>query len=111
MCATAMIGTSVPCRSDIPTIRPVSYTHLASHICKSCASLPAEKQAELMTLNRLFNLPWRLSKEQLSWLKNRLKNRRPDVRALAQEQYEMRFPPRHLEDEDVYKRQILLPTS
>ena len=23
----------------------------ASHICKSCASLPAEKQAELMTLN------------------------------------------------------------
>ena len=72
----------------------------ASHICKSCASLPAEKQAELMTLNRLFNLPWRLSKEQLSWLKNRLKDRRPDVRELAQEQYEMRFPPRHLEDDD-----------
>ena len=73
----------------------------ASHICKSCASLPAEKQAELMTLNRLLNLPWRLSKEQLSWLKNRLKNRRPDVRALAQEQYEMRFPPRHLEDDEI----------
>ncbi len=72
----------------------------ASHICKSCASLPAEKQAELMTLNRLLNLPWRLSKEQLSWLKNRLKDRRPDVRELAQEQYEMRFPPRHLEDDD-----------
>ena len=72
----------------------------ASHICKSCASLPAEKQAELMTLNRLLNLPWRLSKKQLSWLKNRLKDRRPDVRALAQEQYEMRFPPRHLEDDE-----------
>ena len=71
----------------------------ASHICKSCASLP-EKQAELMTLNRLLNLPWRLSKEQLSWLKNRLKDRRPNVRALAQEQYEMRFPPRHLEDDE-----------
>lgn len=56
----------------------------ASHICKSCASLPAEKQAELMTLNRLLNLPWRLSKEQLSWLKK----------------YEMRFPPRHLEDDE-----------
>ena len=26
--------------------------------------------------------------------------RRPDVRALAQEQYEMRFPPRHLEDDE-----------
>ena len=47
----------------------------AAHICKSCASLPAEKQAELMTLNRLLNLPWGLSKEQLSWLKNRLKDR------------------------------------
>ena len=72
----------------------------AAHICKSCASLPAEKQAELMTLNRLLNLPWRLSKEQLSWLKNRLKDRRPNVCALAQEQYEMRFPPRHLEDDE-----------
>ena len=72
----------------------------ASHICKSCASLPAEKQAELMTLNRLLNLPWRLSKEQLPWLKNRLKDRRPDVRALAQAQYEMRFPPRHLEEDE-----------
>ena len=59
--------------------------------------LPSDKQ---MTLNRLLNLPWRLSKEQLSWLKNRLKDRRPDVRALAQEQYEMRFPPRHLEDDE-----------
>jgi len=59
-----------------------------------------KQQAELMTLNRLLNLPWRLSKEQLSWLKNRLKDRRPDVRALAQEQYEMRFPPRHLEDDE-----------
>lgn len=58
------------------------------------------ERIELMTLNRLLNLPWRLSKEQLSWLKNRLKDRRPDVRALAQEQYEMRFPPRHLEDDE-----------
>jgi len=57
----------------------------AAHICKTCAALPPEKQAEEMTLTRLVNLPWRLSKEQLSWLKKR---------ALATEQYEMRFPPR-----------------
>ena len=44
----------------------------AAHICKSCASLPPEKQAEQMTINRLLNLPWRLSKEQISWLKNRI---------------------------------------
>ena len=45
----------------------------AAHICKSCASLSPEKQAEQMTVNRLLNLPWRLSKEQISWLKNRMK--------------------------------------
>ena len=50
------------------------------------------------TLSQLLNLPWRLSKEQISWLKNRMKDKRPEVRALAKEQYEMRFPPKRLED-------------
>ena len=66
----------------------------AAHICKTCTALPPEKQAEEMTLTRLVNLPWRLSKEQLSWLKKRMKDKRDAVRALATEQYEMRFPPR-----------------
>ena len=39
-----------------------------------------------------------LSKEQISWLKNRMEDKRPEVRALAKEQYEMRFPPKRLED-------------
>ena len=30
----------------------------AAHICKTCAALPPEKQAEEMTLTRLVNLPW-----------------------------------------------------
>ena len=47
-----------------------------------------------MMITRLVNLPWRLSKEQLSWLKKRMKDRRDAVRSLATEQYEMRFPPR-----------------
>ena len=75
----------------------------AAHICKSCASLPPEKKSEMMTINRLLNLPWRLSRDQLSWLKNRTKDRRPEVRALAQHIYEMRFPPREMfaaEDEE-----------
>ena len=46
----------------------------AAHICKICAALPPEKQAEGMTLTRLVNLPWQLSKEQLSWLKKRMKD-------------------------------------
>ena len=66
----------------------------AAHICKLCAALPPEKQAEEMTLTRLVNLPWRLSKEQLLWLKKRMKDRRDAVRSLATEQYEMRLPPR-----------------
>ena len=53
-----------------------------------------------MTINRLLNLPWRLSKEQISWLKNRMKDKHPEVRALAKEQYETRFPPKQLEDTD-----------
>ncbi len=44
-----------------------------------------------MTLNRLCNLPWQLSTAQKSWLRNRLKYKRPEVRELAREQYEARF--------------------
>ena len=54
-----------------------------------------------MTINRLLNLPWRLSRDQLYWLRNRTKDRRPEVRALAQHVYEMHFPPREMfVDED-----------
>lgn len=48
-------------------------------------------------MNRLFILPWYLSKEQKAWLKNRMQDRRPEVKALAQEQYDMRFGRRHQE--------------
>ena len=44
-----------------------------------------------MTLNRLCNLPWQLSTAQKSWLRNRLKDKRPEGRELAREQYEARF--------------------
>lgn len=46
-------------------------------------------------MNRLSNLPWHLSKAQKKWLKNRTQDRRPEVKALAQEQYDMRFGHRH----------------
>ena len=72
----------------------------AAHICKSCASLPPEKRSEQMTINRIINLPWRLSKGQISWLKNRMKDKRAVIRELAKEQYEMRFPPQDLDETD-----------
>ena len=63
----------------------------AAHICKTYAQLPPEEQAERMTLNRLCNLPQQLSSAQKSWLRTWLKDKRPEVRELAREQYEMRF--------------------
>ena len=65
----------------------------AAHICKACSKLPAEKRSEMMILNKLLNLPWRLSKEQKTWLKNKTHDRRPEIKALAQEQYDIRFNP------------------
>ena len=72
----------------------------AAHICKTCASLPPEKKSEMAAMNRLLNLPWRLSKEQISWLKKKMHDKRPDIRALAKEQYEMRFSPARFEEDE-----------
>lgn len=43
----------------------------AAHICKSCAAMPLEERNQAMTLTRILNLPWYLSKEQYAWLKKR----------------------------------------
>lgn len=72
----------------------------AAHICKACASLPPEKKSEMAAMNRLLNLTWRLSKEQISWLKKKMHDKRPDIRALAKEQYEMRFSPARFEEDE-----------
>ena len=48
----------------------------AAHICKACSTLPPEKKAEMLAINRLLNLPWQLSKEQKDWLRRRTYDRR-----------------------------------
>lgn len=63
----------------------------ATHICKACAKLSPAERSEQMTLNRLFDLPWRLSKDQIKWLKNLTHDKRTEVRELAQELYDLRF--------------------
>lgn len=46
-----------------------------------------------MTINRLMNLPFRrLTENELNWLKNRTKDSREEVRALAKEIFSQRFP-------------------
>ena len=48
----------------------------------------------MMTVNRLLNLPWRVSKEHRAWLRQRTQDPRAGGGAPAQHIYEMRFPPR-----------------
>ncbi|CBL00111.1 MULTISPECIES: hypothetical protein [Faecalibacterium] len=50
----------------------------------------------MLAVNRLLNLPWQLSKEQKDWLKRRTHDRRTEVKALAQQQYEVLWVHAHL---------------
>ena len=73
----------------------------AAHICKQCAKLPIEKRNEMQTVNWLLNLPFRLSKEQHSWLEKMKRDEREDVRSAAEWAWENRFAPAHaLVDEE-----------
>lgn len=82
----------------------------AAHICKACSTLPPEKKAEMLAINRLLNLPWQLSKEQKDWLRRRTHDRRTEVKALAQQQYEVRFGYAHTCDELDDAEEIELPS-
>jgi hypothetical protein len=62
----------------------------AAHICKKCASLPAEQKAEMETITRLNNLPLHLSEAQWKWLRSRAKDHRFAVKELAQAEIECR---------------------
>ncbi len=65
----------------------------AAHICKACSRLTPAQQAEQMTLRHLENLPMRrLSESEMTWLKNRTHDHRPDVKSLACTVYAERFP-------------------
>lgn len=65
----------------------------AAHICKVCSRLTPAQQAEQMTPRRLENLPMRrLSESEMTWLKNRTHDHRPNVKSLACLVYAERFP-------------------
>lgn len=64
----------------------------AVHICKACQALPLEKRNIEATLTRLMNLPYRLSKEQIAWLKTKCKDKRPEISSTAMEIFAERFP-------------------
>jgi uncharacterized protein YozE (UPF0346 family) len=65
----------------------------AAHICKVCASKSPAEQSEDMTINRLHGMAFRrLSGTEMEWLKNRRNDSRPEVRELAGQVFEERFP-------------------
>ncbi len=72
----------------------------AAHICKQCAKLPIEKRNEMQTVNRLLNLPFRLSKEQRSWLEKMRKSQSEEIRGAAEWAWESRFAPMTEPDDD-----------
>lgn len=60
----------------------------AEHICKTCSRLPAAEKAKQETLNRLVSIAYRnTSAADEKWLRNRLKDERPEIARLAKEAY------------------------
>ena len=65
----------------------------AAHICKACAKLPPEEKSVQMTMNKLENMAFRrLSASDYVWLRNRMKDRRPEVAELAKQIYAVHHP-------------------
>ena len=64
----------------------------AAHICKACQSLSVEERNKEAILTRMMNLPFHLSKEQISWLKKHRKDKRPEVSEAAKAVFTERFP-------------------
>ena len=63
----------------------------AAHICKKCAKLPKGVRDERTTLNRIYELPFRLSTANRSWLEKLKADPREAVRTAAESEWNMRF--------------------
>lgn len=74
----------------------------ASHICKKCHKLPVEKRDGILTLNRIYALPFRLSKGNRAWLEKMKSDSRESVRREAEIAWERRFTPKKRLSEEEY---------
>ena len=79
----------------------------ATHICKTCSKLSAAEKAEAQTITRLSNLHGWLNDSEKKWLENRVRDRRPEVAALAREVYNIHFP---YAERNARKKQLLINT-
>jgi len=65
----------------------------ASHICKSCQSLPIARRNEMMVVRRIDSMAFRwLSESEIKWLRKKMNDPRPEVREAAQSSYSIKFP-------------------
>ena len=65
----------------------------AAHICKACAKKSPAEKSEDMTINRLHGMMFRYLKEsEMQWLKNWRNDARPEVKELARQVFEEKFP-------------------
>ncbi|MFI3228331.1 MAG: hypothetical protein R3Y09_13145 [Clostridia bacterium] len=63
-----------------------------NHICKSCSKLSASEKSELMTMTKLYNMQTQLiNEDDKKWLQNRTRDKRPQVKELANEIYNIKF--------------------
>lgn len=72
----------------------------AAHICKKCRKLPVEVREERLTLNRIYALPWRLSKGQLQWLEKLKQSDREKIRSVAEDEWNKRYVRRQRNEEN-----------
>lgn len=69
-----------------------------------------EIREERLTLNRIYELPWRLSKEQLHWLEKLKQHNREKIRSTAEAEWNRRFVPRQRTEEEVEDNDEWIPT-
>jgi len=65
----------------------------ANHICRQCQALPAATRNEMIAVRKIDNMAFRyLSKTEIKWLRKKMNDPRPEVRAAAQTAYSIKFP-------------------
>ena len=65
----------------------------ATHMCKECHALPVAVRNEMVAIRKIQNMAFRyLNEQDINWLRKRLNDPRPEVKAAAREVHHMRFP-------------------
>lgn len=65
----------------------------AAHICKKCSALPVAERNEMVTIRKIEGMSSRrLSESEIKWLRNHMKDQRPEVRDAAVEAHRIKFP-------------------